>query len=82
MTTQPSSITVSREKAEKNLEEKKRNLEYEEMQYRICCEHPTDNAMFYSGMEKHRQRINAMREDIKDLQTQLDNHLLPQDSHE
>ena len=51
-------------------EELEQSIKMEEMQYNICCEHPTDNEQFRNGQERHRLKIrdmyfelNSMRDD-------------------
>lgn len=55
------------EKSEK-IKRLKQDIEYEQQQYDIACQYPTQTNQFYRGLEKTRQRISDMKEELKKLE--------------
>lgn len=54
----------------------KQDLEYEESQYEIARQHPTDTAQFRKGLEKTAQRIADMKAEIAELE-EIEGHVEP-----
>lgn len=46
-------------------------IEYEQMQYDIACEYPTQTEQFYKGLEKTRQRIVGLKNKLSELKKQV-----------
>lgn len=47
--------------------ELEKEIEYEENQYKIACEYPTENAQFYRGLENSRKRIESLKQKLIEL---------------
>lgn len=55
-------------KIQAEMEKLKANLSYEEEQYRVCLEYPTNTPQFYSALDKHFERIGKMRKELEEIE--------------
>lgn len=55
---------------DKNIKKLEQEIKYGEDQYRVCQEYPTDTAQFRRGMEKHRNKIIQMKDNLEKLKQQ------------
>lgn len=67
------------------IQELERTIEYEQMQYDIACEHPTDTAQFLNAQEKQRLKLVDLKAkllNLKNLKNEQAEDSLPVDSYE
>jgi hypothetical protein len=54
-------------KEQEYLEKLHDDIAYEQSMYETSCNHPTDTAQFWSVLERHRMKIENMKEDYAKL---------------
>ena len=60
-------VKTKKQSKDEQIKQLEENINYEENQYEVCLEHPTDTNQFRKGMRKHRERIERMKENLKVL---------------
>jgi hypothetical protein len=58
-------------KGEEYIKELKQRIEHEQRMYEIACEYPTDTDQYYDALEKHRVKIEQMKEKLFRLERPL-----------
>lgn len=56
---------------ESRITDLEKEIEYEQVQYDIACEHPTETAQFYKGLENTRVKIVGLKQKLEDLKNKL-----------
>jgi hypothetical protein len=54
-------------KKPKEIVDLEKEIEYEQNQYDIACEYPTETDQFYKGLERTRQRIEDLKVKLQKL---------------